>query len=178
MTDYRERNGITGGVAPPAPPAPAPAKPAKPKGLAAAATNVNMMIVPVGRYWVTAFGTTETELDAYFKINAATGATQTEVTEHIGDPGTAAAKQGSFYIFNVKTPLGWPVGLFGKPTTAGPNIHSMADTVSAPDLPTGPVPALGNFLDDLGQLFSGTGGMIAAGVLIWLLTEGSKHHDD
>lgn len=171
MNDYRDRDGVTGGVKHAAHKPAAKALTAAP---AAAASNTPIQILPVGRYWVTAFAEKQTELDAFFKIMGAAGSTQTEVTEHIGDPGTAAAKQGSFYIFNVKTPVAWPVGVFGKPTIAGSNIHSMADTVQAPDLPLDPSTSLGNFLGDLGKLFSGTGGIIAAGLVVWCITEGGR----
>ena len=163
---YRERNGVTGGITnnqaqPPATPAPAPATPSP--------TAYPMITLTVGRYWITGFGDKATGITAYLATTNAAGNTRVEVTEAIN--ATTDNAPGQFWIFNVLKPVGWFATLWGKPSIAGPNVHSAADTANVPDPPT-PLSTLNDFL---GSLMTGElGKAILAGVIVYAITEGFK----
>ncbi len=132
--DYRDRDGVTGithsQAQKPAPaPAPTPLRPLAP-----------------GRYWITAFGDKQGMLDAFFLGQSALGNTHTETTEAI--QSTSDHPGGSFYIFTVVNPVSWMGTVFGMPTKAGPEIHSLADTVQRPPEPT-PGGTLNDFFGSL-----------------------------
>jgi hypothetical protein len=164
---YRDRNGITGPIggitnnqAQP-PPAPAPATPTP--------QAYPMTTLTVGRYWITGFGDKATQITAYLATTNAAGSTRVEVTEAIN--ATTDNSPGQFWIFNVLKPVGWFATLWGKPSIAGPNVHSAADTANVPDPPT-PLSTLDDFL---GSMLTGNiGKMVLAGVIVYALTEGLK----
>lgn len=95
------------------------------------APAVGSKSLPTGRYWVTAFGDKQAILDAYFKDQSKN--VHVETTENIDS--TSDFPDGSFYIFNVSTPVSWPATQVGFPTIAPQNIHTLADTSSRPPVP-------------------------------------------
>lgn len=163
MSDYRERNGVSGGIThnqalPPATPAPAPTQ---------------LRPLAPGRYWITAFGTKQGTLDAYLLGQSALGNTHTETTEAIN--ATSDNPAGSFYIFNVLNPVSWMGTVFGMPTKAGANIHTLADTVQRPPEPT-PAGQLGDMFGGLATMLTGDlGKMVLAGLVVWAITEGRSN---
>lgn len=95
------------------------------------APSVGSKQLPVGRYWVTAFGDKQAILNAFFKDQAAN--IHIETTEDI--ESTSDFPSGSFYIFNVSAPVPWPATQVGFATIAPQSIQSLADTVSRPPVP-------------------------------------------
>lgn len=92
------------------------------------ADDQNITILPKGRYWIDVskdpkeLGTFEGFLSAFKEF------VHVEVTDDVADDQSYRP----FYIFTTDKDLVWPEGI-GRPTIAGPNIRSRADTVQRPD---------------------------------------------
>lgn len=95
------------------------------------APSVGSKSLPAGRYWVTAFGDKQAILNSYFRDQAAN--IHVETTEDI--ESTSDFPAGSFYIFNVSSPVPWPATQVGFPTIAPQSVHTIADTSSRPPVP-------------------------------------------
>ena len=131
--------------------------------------------LPVGRYWVTAFGDHEAVLAAYLNTQVVAGLVKVTVTEHIDE--TSDHPGGSFFVFIVGKPdaVPWNATLFGYPNLAGKDIKSLADTVDRPDLPTDGLDDLGDFVKKAAAAVGGVVevvvGVVVVGGGLYLLSK-------
>jgi hypothetical protein len=103
--------------------------------------------------------------DAWVKTAGDSGALHGEVSEHFDEAD--GAPEHDFVIFSTNRELVWPDSDMGfAPNVAGSSIHSSADTVQKPEVPSGL-----DELENLGKRLSsvvGTTIAIAAGALVFV----------
>ncbi len=131
---------------------------------------VNITVAP-GRYWATAFADRADDMALYFQtLNELQGVLpHVEVTEAIDS--TSDHPAGSFFLFTFPKPVQWPASLFGKPTVAGPGIHSLADTVQRPDPPPSAIDQAQGILDGISSGLETAFEIGAAALLVFALSK-------
>jgi hypothetical protein len=99
--------------------------------------------LPVGRYWVFAFGDKRTLLETWFKQNSSS----VHAGHAEGGDATGSEPAWSFYIFNVLSPTPWDAVTFGYPDIAASSVQSSQDTASAPSPPTSVIDSITSIFD-------------------------------
>lgn len=137
--------------------------------------------LPVGRYWVTAFGGKESALAAFLNSQVLAGLAKVTITEHIDETNDLATGHpaGSFFVFVVlqDNAVPWPAIAFGYPNRAGADIRSLADTVDRPDLPQDGLDGLDDVIKKVGNAIGGAAvvGGLALGLVLLVALAGRKH---